>query len=140
MWTNTGKHRPAFAQTPTPDQESVWDYPRPPALVACERHVSVLIDGISLAATSASLRLLETSSPPTFYIPPGDVNLQLLAASKHRSFCEWKGRASYWALAAEPNAPVVGWSYAEPLPPYQALQHYLAFYPGEYNAMSTSNA
>ncbi len=34
MWEYTGDKRPRFAETPGPSQESVWDYPRPPKLVA----------------------------------------------------------------------------------------------------------
>ena len=40
MWQHTGRQRPAFAIEPAPGQESVWDYPRPPRIVADSRAAS----------------------------------------------------------------------------------------------------
>ncbi len=72
---------------------------------------------------------METASPPTYYIPPSDVNQKLLVRMpKKQSLCEWKGKAQYWALAAEPEK-VIAWSYAHPFPPFEKLQGSLAFYP-----------
>jgi uncharacterized protein (DUF427 family) len=107
--------------------ENVWDYPRPPALVPCEKRVLVICDGETVADSVAALRVLETSHPPTIYVPPADVRADLLAPSPHRSFCEWKGVASYHDVCGR---AVAGWSYPMPTPAYAALRDHVAFYPG----------
>jgi uncharacterized protein (DUF427 family) len=76
MWEYTGNRRPPFAATPGPGQESVWDYPRPPKLVAGKRHVVVRLGDIIIADTIAAFRVLETAGPPTFYIPPENVRTE----------------------------------------------------------------
>jgi uncharacterized protein (DUF427 family) len=132
MWQYTGKHRPDFADVPGPGQESVWDYPRPPALVDCDSHVQVFDDhGSRIADTGSSLRVLETASPPTYYLPPDAVDWSLLQRIPHRSFCEWKGEASYWALAADPQARPVGWSYHGPSQRFRRIDGCISFYPGK---------
>ena len=128
MWQYTGSRRPDFADAPAPDQESVWDYPRPPAVVPCDRRVEVFAGPDRIASTRHCLRVLETASPPTYYLPAEDVNLAALTDTAGRSFCEWKGAARYYALAAAPDMPVA-WSYPEPVPAYADLTDHLAFYP-----------
>ena len=77
--------------------ENVWDYPRPPALEPCARRVRVEAGGELVADSRQALRVLETSHPPTIYVPPEDVRMDLLAPSGGRgSLCEWKGRAVYY--------------------------------------------
>ncbi len=73
--------------------------------------------------------MLETASPPTFYIPPEDVDWSLLVETKDSSVCEWKGVTSYWALASNSSGPAVGWSYAHPLSGFEVLRGYVSFYP-----------
>ena len=76
--------------------ESVWDYPRPPRVGPSAARVVVELDGEVLADTRRSLRVLETSHPPVYYIPAADVRTDRLAASARRSsFCEFKGWAEY---------------------------------------------
>lgn len=128
MWQHTGRQRPDFAIEPGPGQESVWDYPRPPALVADSRHIVVMRDNDIVADTRKSLRLCETASPPTFYLPPDDVRLDLLLPVSGSSICEWKGAASYFALQSDPDTPVA-WSYPRPRARYARLQNFIAFYP-----------
>jgi uncharacterized protein (DUF427 family) len=130
MWQYTGQERPPFADEPGPGQESVWDYPRPPALVRSEKEVIVTAGDEVLARSSRCLRVLETASPPTWYIPEDDVNRALLVASPGSSFCEWKGAASYWALAARPGDDPVAWSYPEPGARFADLRNAYGFYPG----------
>jgi hypothetical protein len=64
--------------------EKVWDYPRPPALVRCERRVRVQLGGQLLAESVLALRVLETSHPPTVYIPPADLRSDLLREGELR--------------------------------------------------------
>lgn len=128
-WTNTGAERPPFAREPGPGQESVWDYPRPPAIVADTRRIVVGTADDPLATTSGAVRVLETASPPTFYLPPDDVRCDRLVRVAGRSFCEWKGEAEYWALASAPDTSIA-WSYPNPLPEFASVTGWLAFYPG----------
>ncbi len=128
-WTYTGKVRPPFALAPEKGQRSVWDFPRPPAVEQESREILVRKGDILLAATTKALAVLETASPPTFYIPPSDIHLKnLRTLSQKNSFCEWKGKAVYWALATAPTQ-TIAWSYPNPLEPYGLLTDYLAFYP-----------
>lgn len=129
MWNYKGQERPAFAVKPQDGQESVWDYPRPPLLKPCGRRVEVKADGLVIARTTSSLRLLETASPPTFYLPPDDVQWDHLVETRGSSVCEWKGAARYWALAGSPGL-AVAWDYPRPRARYDRLKKYLAFYPG----------
>ena len=116
--------------------ESVWDYPRPPALVPCTRRVRVELAGTVLADTTRALRVLETSHPPTIYIPPEDVRSELLVASAQRgTVCEWKGRARYFdAVVGGRHVRAVGWSYPDPTAAYAGLRDHVAFYPGRVDA------
>lgn len=131
MWQHTGNKRPPFAVPPAAGQESVWDYPRPPKLVDDQRLVRVLFDGTTIAETRRSKRLLETASPPTFYLPPSDVVWDFLRPSATGTFCEWKGRASYLdVVVGSGNAAMAAWYYASPGAPYEGLANFVSFYPG----------
>ena len=112
--------------------ERVWDYPRPPAVVSCERRVRVELAGELLAESTAALRVLETSHPPTIYIPPADVHADFLVAGEARStWCEFKGAARYLdAIVRGHRFSAVAWSYPDPSPGYEALRDHIAFYPG----------
>lgn len=117
--------------------ERVWDYPRPPALVACERHVRVEHGGVVVADTARALRVLETSHPPTVYVPPEDVAVGVLRpAGSGGSVCEFKGRAAYLDLVVDGRGAARGaaWSYAAPWAPYEALRDFVAFYPSRVDA------
>jgi uncharacterized protein (DUF427 family) len=111
--------------------ESVWDYPRPPRLEASARALRVVHAGVVIAETSRSLRILETSHPPVYYIPQADIAMEFLQASDRRgSYCEFKGVAAYWSLRLPKAVQVadVAWSYAKPSPAFAALADHLAFY------------
>ena len=129
QWNYTGDRRPDFAVEPAAGQESVWDYPRPPVVEATSRLVEVRHGDVELASSRRGMRLKETASPPTFYLPSDDVRQAQLVAVDGSSVCEWKGAARYWALAADPREPVA-WSYPEPRPPFTNLKNFFAFYPG----------
>lgn len=128
MWKFTGQTRPGFALAPGPGQESVWDYPRPPAVVDCDKEVIVAADGQTIAHSRRALRVLETASPPTVYLPSGDVDFSYLCDGPGGSFCEWKGQANYYTLAT--GGQVVAWQYREPHAAFAMLRDYLCFYPG----------
>ena len=130
MWEYRGQERPSFAKEPKPGQESVWDYPRPPAMGVDQRRVEVRLGDLVIADSRQNYRILETASPPTFYIPPHTVHTQLLEPCPGSSVCEWKGVAQYWALRDQPRAPqAIGWSYPNPNRPFEAIAGYFSFYP-----------
>ena len=129
-WKYDGRERPPFADTPGTGQESVWDYPRPPTIQPDERHVVVRSYELLVAESNRTLRVLETASAPTFYLPAEDVRGELLQRTSGGSVCEWKGAAVYFDL----NAPWgevrgVGWSYPHPRSEFAALAGYIAFHP-----------
>ena len=106
--------------------ESVWDYPRPPRLEPTSRRIRIVHAGQTLANTTEALRILETSHPPVYYLPPEQIRMDLLQRSASRgSFCEFKGIASYWNLGSVAD---VAWSYERPTGAYAALAGHLAFY------------
>src|SRR4051794_3354095 len=117
-------------------EESVWDYPRPPALAPCARRVRIRQGDVWVADSNRALRILETASPPTIYIPAADVRTEMLeeAPEKH-SVCEWKGRASYFHLGGKATrAEHAAWTYPEPNQAYAALRDHYAFYAGRVDA------
>ena len=114
-----------------PGQESVWDYPRPPALVRSQEHVRVVHAGVVVADSTRTWRILETAHAPAYYIPADDVRTDLLVPNGRGSTCEFKGRAGYADLAI-PGHPVVRdacWSYARPTPAYGQMAGAICFYP-----------
>ena len=114
---------------PGPGQESVWDYPRPPRVERVTERLRVVVDGDVLAETTVGLRILETAGAPVYYFPPSDVDAARLVASRHTSFCEWKGEAGYVSYEhAGRRIDNVGWRYAEPSPGYALIRNYVAFY------------
>ncbi len=114
---------------PGPGQESVWDYPRPPRIDPTSDRIVVRLAGELVADTTAALRVLETSQPPAYYVPAGDVNLDLLLPAAGRSFCEWKGEASYHDIVVGSQRVDQGaWSYADPSPGFVLLRDHYAFY------------
>jgi len=115
--------------------ESVWDYPRPPRVERARDAVRVQLGELDVAASDRALRVLETASPPTYYIPSGDVRMDLLEPSPTSTTCEWKGRAQYWsARVGDRIVRDIAWSYPEPRPGYEAIRDHLAFYAGRVDA------
>ncbi|MEO8396816.1 MAG: DUF427 domain-containing protein [Chloroflexota bacterium] len=114
---------------PKPGQESVWDYPRPPRLEATTKLIRVVFNRQVIAETRKAYRVLETSHPPVYYIPPSDIHREYLKSARGQSFCEFKGAASYWTLEVDSKASEsAAWSYANPSPDFRAIKDYLAFY------------
>ncbi len=113
------------------DVERAADYPRPPALVACDSHVVVRALGELFCDTRRSLRVLETFHPPTYYLPPDHLRLELLQPVAGGSFCEWKGVACYFDLVVgQRRIQRAVWNYPAPTPAYAPLAGWFALYPG----------
>lgn len=109
--------------------ESVWDYPRPPRLEKTKARLRVVHGGEVVAETTRGYRVLETSHPPTYYIPPEDVRSELLRPSNRRTYCEWKGTARYFDVIVEGReTTAAAWTYDEPSGRFSPIRGYIAFY------------
>ncbi len=114
-----------------PGQESVWDYPRPPLLRPSDEDIVVALGGVRICETRTSLRILETSHPPTYYLPRSAFVEGSLRPARGTSFCEWKGEAAYLdVLGGGKVAERAGWYYPSPNGRYAALRNHVAVYAG----------
>lgn len=117
-----------------PGQESVWAFPRPAIAEPTRAHIRIEHRGLVIAETRRAVRTLETSHPPSYYIPPGDILDGVLRRAAGSSFCEWKGSAVYWdVVAGDMVLPRVGWSYPSPTAPFAMLRDHVAFYAGPFD-------
>ncbi len=121
---------------PTPDpvgpgEESVWDYPRPPRLEPSTAWIEVILGGEVIASTHAAWRVLETSHPPVYYLPPSAFGPGTMAPAAGESWCEWKGIAKYWTLRGRGvEAITAAWSVEQPTRDFTAIRGYVAVYAG----------
>ncbi len=112
-------------------KERVWDYPRPPRLETTPKHIRIEFAGVVVADSRSAFRVLETSHPPVYYIPPLDVAMEHLVETPGSSYCEWKGMASYYSVVVgDARLENVAWFYPDPTPAFQPIQDHIAFYPG----------
>ena len=122
---------------PGPGQESVWDFPRPAVAEPVASHVLVIHGGVIVAETRAAVRTLETSHPPSYYIPSADIPEGRVRRAGGGSFCEWKGQATYWDVVIDGLVlPRVAWSYSRPTAAFEGLRDHLAFYAGPFDHCS----
>lgn len=121
---------------PTPDpvgpgDESVWDYPRPPRLEPSTARIEVILGGEVIAQTHAAWRVLETSHPPVYYLPPSAFVAGSMVPAEGESWCEWKGIAKYWTLrGGVAEALKAAWSVEQPTRDFSAIRGYVAVYAG----------
>lgn len=109
-------------EKPGPGQESVWDYPRPPRLEEFVGRITVELGGQTVASTDKAWRVLETSHPPTYYLPSESFADGVLLPVTGQSWCEWKGQASYFDLVTErARAPKAAWTYRDPTPGFEPI-------------------
>lgn len=118
-----------------PGQESVWDYPRPPVLRRCTLPVVVVLGGETICRAAQSWKVLETSHPPTYYLPRADFVAGSLRPASGTSFCEWKGSARYLDVCGGGRTVAsAAWYYPDPTPPFAALLDHVALYAGPMDA------
>jgi len=110
-----------------PGQESVWDYPRPPRVEHTREHVTVELDGVTIADTTDVVRVLETSHPPVYYLPRSAFAPGVLQPTPGHSYCEYKGVAGYLSVGSSARA---AWFYPAPTAGFQTLIDRVAIYPG----------
>lgn len=118
-----------------PGQESVWDYPRPPRLELSPHPIEMIFEGRRLAFSERALRVLETSHPPTYYLPLDAFAPGALVPASGSSFCEWKGAARYFDLVGrERRVERAAWGYPDPTPAFAALADHVGVYLGALDA------
>jgi len=129
-------NRPTPEQ-PGPGQESVWDYPRPPRAEPDHRRARLTYGGALVVDTDDLVRVLETSHPPTFYLPRSAFGAYLHPA-RRTTVCEWKGTARYIDVVVPGSARLrdVGWWYPEPDPRYPQLRDRVAVYAGPFDEIT----
>ncbi|NDJ34298.1 MAG: DUF427 domain-containing protein [Chloroflexi bacterium] len=120
---------------PGPGQESVWDYPRPPRVEESDRRIRIVFNGETIADSTNAVRVLETSHPPAYYVPVEDVKMAYLTPTNRRTFCEFKGAASYYTIeVGDKTAENAAWAYKTPNKGYEAIKDYIAVYPSQMDA------
>jgi uncharacterized protein (DUF427 family) len=125
--------RSSMNRTPAgPGQESVWDYPRPPRVEPVPERIRIVFNGEMIADSRRAYRVLETSHPPAYYLPPDDIRMEFLTrVPAMQTFCEFKGAAHYYTLqVGERVSRQVAWAYAQPARGFEPIRDHLAFYAG----------
>jgi uncharacterized protein (DUF427 family) len=91
--------------------------------------IVVVFNGRELVRTNRSARVLETSHPPTYYIPLDEIRREMLRYNPQQSYCEWKGKAEYWDVVdGGQRAEMAGWSYPDPTERFREIKDWVAFY------------
>ena len=110
-------------------RESVWDYPRPPRVEPLRAHIKVVHNGVTIVSTNTSVRVLETSHPPTYYLPIADFIDGVLVPVQGNTVCEFKGVASYFDLViGNERIPRAAWGYENPASGFESLEGKVALY------------
>ena len=113
----------------------MWDHPRPPAIERAGQRITIEHRGVRLVDTIAAWRVLETSHPPTYYVPQADVSMDHVEPTDATSFCEFKGHATYCDVTIDDERLAhVAWGYPQPSAGYEAIADHLAFYAGPFDA------
>lgn len=117
-------------ETPGPGQESVWAYPRPPRVEQSSDRVVIRLGGAIIVDTTDTVRVLETSHPPVYYLPSSAFENGVLEPAHGASFCEFKGQAKYVSIrAGDTVAESAGWYYPTPGLGFEQLKGRVAVYP-----------
>jgi uncharacterized protein (DUF427 family) len=117
------------SRTDKPKKESVWDYPRPPRVEPTSKRIRVVFNGEIIAESDRTLRVLETSHPPVYYIPPEDVRQEAMIPCSRRTYCEFKGTAHYFHVRVGGRmAHHAAWSYPSPTRGYEHIAGCFSFY------------
>jgi uncharacterized protein (DUF427 family) len=130
-WRTLVRERPDGIEPVGPGEESVWDYPRPPVVEPVPERVTVEFGAAMIADSRRAYRVLETASPPTYYIPLADVRTEFLVRHAATTFCEWKGVTIYWSIrVGKRMSERAAWSYPRPEPGFEMIRDHLAFFAG----------
>ena len=111
----------------------------PISIVANPSRITVVVGGRVVADTSSALTLREASYPAVEYIPRRDVDMGALIRSEHKTYCPYKGDASYFSIpAGGDRAANAVWTYESPFQSMAQIKDYLAFYPDRVDQISAS--
>ena len=106
--------------------ESVWDYPRPPVVEDVHQRIMIFFNGEMIVNSSNAKRVLETSHPPTYYIPLEDIKPKVLQSARGGTWCEWKGQAQYYdVVIGNQLASRAAWYYPKPKRDYLEIKDYV---------------
>ncbi|MEM8852786.1 MAG: DUF427 domain-containing protein [Pseudomonadota bacterium] len=125
--------KPRHMEPVGPGEESVWDFPRPPAVEPVAEPIKVVHRGHTVAATTNGLRVLETAGAPVYHIPIADVDMSCLVENGHLTVCEWKGAAVYYDLVVDGHTVQdAAYTYPDPFDDlgrgFDALADTIVFY------------
>lgn len=130
-WRNIKREVPDNIVKPGPGQESIWEYPRPPKVELFSKNMRVEFAGKVIAETNKSYKVMETSSPPCYYISTDYITMDYLFKSAYKTLCEWKGSARYWSINVDGNiSKNAGWSYPRPWEGFEQIKDHIAFFAG----------
>jgi uncharacterized protein (DUF427 family) len=115
------------------EDERIVSHPQDPfkriSVRPSSRQVRIELDGQLLAESRQARLLFETGLPTRYYLPESDVRTDLLIPSHHRTFCAYKGEASYWSVdLGERVHKNLVWTYRQPLHDALLVRDLLAFY------------
>ncbi len=97
-------------------------------ILASSRNVRLELDGTVLADSSRPTLLFETMLPTRYYLPRADVRVELIP-SETRSYCAYKGHASYLSpTVGEQVIQDLAWTYQQPLREASHVQDLVAFF------------
>ncbi|MEM0940114.1 MAG: DUF427 domain-containing protein [Bacteroidota bacterium] len=114
---------------PKPGQESVWDYPRPPSIELVKDHIRIMFDNKIIFDGNSSFRILETSHPPTYYLPLNAFERGLLIRTDKSSYCEFKGKAHYYHIkSGDRIVEFAAWGYDHPNIKYHLIKDHISIY------------
>jgi uncharacterized protein (DUF427 family) len=100
------------------------------SIVPTVAHVEVRLGGRLLATTDRAMKLDETGLPTRYYLPPDDVQMDLLRPTTFHTNCPFKGEASYWSLDIDGKIhDGIVWSYETPTAQAAEVRGMLSFYP-----------
>lgn len=115
--------------------ENVWDYPLPPAVEKSAARCQVILNGFLIADSDRTVRVLTMGLPPSYYFPPGDVQLVYLRATSRAADLGELGRASFYdVVVADRRVADAAWTLRDPGAGYETLRDRLAFYPSRMDA------
>ncbi|MFV8750955.1 DUF427 domain-containing protein [Nannocystaceae bacterium ST9] len=101
---------------------------RPPRIIPSQHRIRVLFDQRTIADTTRALRVSETRSPRTWYIPAEDVRLELLEPSSGTIWCEYKGLARFYDIVVPGRISTsAAWTYPQPRTGYGVLRNHFCF-------------
>ena len=110
----------------------MWDYPRPPRLERFDGPITIELGNEVIATTENAWRVLETSHPPTYYLPRTAFAQGVLREAPGTSWCEWKGQARYFDLVSSVKvAPKAAWTYPDPTPGFAPIADAVAVMAGQ---------